>query len=145
MDSKIGKIITIISIVLMGVSALLGLLFYINVITEEPFLLWTYLLVGIGIISILIFSVMNIYSNKKAAKSSLLVLLFVAVLLLISYLLASDEVLMFTGYEEFFKEGGILSPNTFSRIVGTGIYSMYILFVLAFATVIYIEIASFFK
>ncbi|MCK4661680.1 MAG: hypothetical protein KAT68_02345 [Bacteroidales bacterium] len=145
MDSTISRIITIISIVLMGVSALLGLLFYIGVITEEPFIIWAYILVGTGAIAILVFSVMNIFSNKKAAKGSLIGLLFVAVLLFISYLLASDEILIFMGSEQFFEEGGAISPNTFSKLVGTGIYSMYVLFVLAFASAIYVEIASFFK
>ena len=133
---SINKIISIISYVLLGISAILGVLFYGDVITEEPFIIWAYILMGLATAITLIFSVVNIFKSKENAKKSLISILFVGVLLLVSFLLASSSIPHFIGYEDFNITPGV------SKFVGTGLYMTYICGTLAFLSIIYSEISS---
>ena len=60
-------------------------------------------------------------------------------LILISYLMASSEIPTFFGYEKF------NITETSSRMVGTGLISMYLFFVLAVFGILYTEIRGAFK
>ncbi len=131
-----SKILSIISDVLVGVSTLLGILFYANVITENPFIIWAYILLGLAVGLTLFFSIVNVFQSKENAKKSLISILIVGVLVFISYLLASPSIPHFLGYEAFNITHGI------SRFVGTGLYMSYICGTLAFLSVIYSEISS---
>ena len=136
---SINKIVSIISYVLLGISVILGVLFYVHVITEEPFIIWAYILLGLAAAITLIFSVVNIFKSKENAKKSLISILLVGVLLLVSFLLASSSIPHFFGSEDFDITPGV------SKFVGTGLYMTYICGALAFLSVIYSEISSAFK
>ena len=133
---SINKIVSIISYVLIGISVILGVLFYGEVITEEPFIIWAYILLGLATAITLIFSVVNIFQSKENAKKSLVSIIVIGVLLLISFLLASPSIPHFFGYEEFNITHGV------SRFVGTGLYMTYICGALAVLSIIYSEISS---
>ncbi|MCK5823039.1 MAG: hypothetical protein KAG95_03485 [Bacteroidales bacterium] len=131
-----NKIVSIVSYFLLGLSALLGVLFYAHVITEEPFIIWAYILLGLAVAITLIFSIANIFQSKENAKKSLIFILIAGVLLLISFLLASSSIPHFLGYEAFDITPGV------SKFVGTGLYMTYICGALAFLSIIYSEISS---
>lgn len=133
---SISKIVSIISYILVGISAIFGVLFYANVITENSFIIWAYILLGLATSITLIFAIINIFKSKENAKKSLISLLIVAVLVFVSYLLASPSIPHFLGYEEFNITPGV------SRFVGTGLYMTYISGILAFLSIIYSEISS---
>lgn len=145
MDSAITRYISILLYVLLGISALLGALFYTEVITENLFLVWTYILFGIAAVATLIFSIAGLFISSKAAKRSLVSIGIIAVIVLLGYILASGEILTFIGYEKFFYEDNSMDPNVFSRLVGTGLYTMYIFGIVAILSMIYSEVSKLFR
>ena len=152
MDNKIIKIISIILYVLMGVSIVLVALFYFGKVVpgtegtnmEEPvitgkILVWAAILVIITAGLALIFPIINLVTNIKSAKRGLFILLGVAVLIFIAYTLASNEVLSIPGYNGTDNIPGIL------KLAGTGLFTTYILAGLAVLSILYSEIANYFK
>ena len=152
MDNKIRKIISIILYVLMGVSIVLVALFYFGKVVpgtegtnmEEPvitgkILVWAAILVIITAGLALIFPIINLVTNIKSAKKGLFTLLGVAVLIFIAYTLASNEVLSIPGYNGTDNIPGIL------KLAGTGLFTTYILAGLAVLSILYSEIANYFK
>ncbi|MBE9466965.1 MAG: hypothetical protein IMY72_01435 [Bacteroidetes bacterium] len=133
---SINKIVSIISYVLMGISVILGVLFFGDVITENPFIIWAYILLGLAVAITLIFSVVNIFKSKENAKKSLISILLAGVLLLISFFLASSSIPHFFGWETFDITPGV------SRFVGTGLYMTYICGAIAVLSIIYSEISA---
>jgi len=98
-----------------------------------------YALFGITAVIAVGFPVVYMILNTKTAKNTLIGLAFLAVVVLVSYLLASDKVMTIVGYT-----GTDNNPETLKQ-VGTGLYTTYILFGLAFLTILYTEISSSFK
>jgi magnesium-transporting ATPase (P-type) len=145
MSSAITKYISILFYVLMGISALLGALFYLDLTSENLFLIWTYILFGGAAIATFIFSIVGLFMNQKAAKRSLVSFGIVAVIILVGYILASGEILTFSGYEEFFYENNSMDPNVFSKLVGTSLYTMYIFGIVAIVSMFYSEISKLFR
>lgn len=142
MNNAITKYI---SIALLGISAVMAALFFLDMITENPYIIWTYILAGIAVVFSIAFSIARIFTSKKAARSSLISLGIVAVIILLGYVLASGEILTFSGYEEFYYEDNSMDPHVFSKLVGTGIYMMYIFGIVAIVSMIYSEISKIFK
>ena len=152
MSSKLTRIINIILWALLGISLVLFVLFYMGsavpgtegtnmyepTITETT-LNWAYIMLFIAIALTIGFSVVNLITNPKALKRSLFILLGVGVLLVISYYLASDEVLSMPGYE-----GSENVPKTL-KFAGTGLYLTYILAGIATLSILYSEVAKYFK
>jgi len=145
MDSAVTRYISILLYVLMGISALLGALFYTEIITENLFLVWTYVLLGIAAVTTLIFSFAGIFMSKRAAKRSLLSIGIIAVIILLGYILGSGEIPVFIGYEKFFYEDNSMDPHVFSRLVDTGLYTMYIFGIVAILSMIYSEVSKIFR
>jgi multisubunit Na+/H+ antiporter MnhF subunit len=145
MSGSITRFISILLYSMMGISALLAILFYVGAITEEPFLVWAYILFGIAALTTISFAFAGIFATKKAAKSSLIYLGVVVAIILLGYILASGEILTFSGHEEFFYENNSMDPHVFSRIVGTAIYTMYIFGIVAVVSMLYSEVSKLFK
>jgi len=152
MSGKLKTIINIILWVLIGISLIFVILFYFGKVVpgtegtnlEEPVitdlaLRWSYVMALIATLATLGFSLLNLILNPKALKQSLLVLLGAIILLVVSYFLASSQILTMTGYE-----GSDNNPETL-KIVGTGLYATYILLAMAFVTIAYVEIVKYFK
>jgi len=152
MSGRLKTIINIILWVLIGISLIILIFFYFGKVVpgtkgtnmEEPVitdlaLRWSYFMALIATLATLGFSLMNLILNPKALKQTLFVLLGTIVLVVVSYLLASNQVLTITGYE-----GTDNNPETL-KIVGTGLYATYILAGLALLSIAYVEIAKYFK
>jgi hypothetical protein len=136
----------------LGVSVVLAVLFYLGKVVpgtegtnmEEPvitevFLKWTYVMaVGAAVVTLL-FSIVNLILNPKGLRQAIIGIVGLAVLLVASYFLASDEILNMPGYDGTGNEPGTL------KFAGTELYLTYILAGLAVLSIVYSEIAKFFK
>jgi len=132
------RIVSILFFVLFGVSALLGIIFMVN-LDENMLLVWAYVL-SIGAIgTVVVFGLMNMFSDKKNIITSLLVMGGFAVLVGISYALASDVIPLDAAQKPF----DITSVT--SQWSGATLYLLYILLGLSFISLIYTEIRGAFK
>ncbi len=134
-----SKIISILSYVLLGLSALFFLLFWFDVIDVNIFIIWSYILFGIAAVSAIAFPLISLILNPKKAVRSLISVGVIGVLALISYLIASDSIPHFLGAQKF-----DISATT-SRLVGTGLWAMYILGIIAVLSILYTEVSKIFK
>ncbi|MBT4478904.1 MAG: hypothetical protein HOC66_05800 [Flavobacteriales bacterium] len=95
----------------------------------------TIVMLSIAAIVIIVFSVIQMVNNKKAATKTLLTVGGLLLILGLSYyVLSSDEVL--SSYQKY----GI--DNITSKIVGMGIWSFYILSIIAIGSIIISEISN---
>jgi hypothetical protein len=149
---KLAKIVSYILYALMIISVILAVLFYFGRVVpgtegtnfEEPnitktILLWAGILAGITALLSLVFPVINMVTNPKAAKKTLFTLIGVAVLIFVAWLLASDAVLDMPHYEGKDNVPSIL------KFAGTGLFTTYILAGLAVLSILYSEIVKYFK
>ena len=147
-----SKLLQIILIGLMAVSAILVVLFYAGGIIPEtadsiypepkftqPILMWAYILGIIAAIAAIGFPIINMISNPASAKKTLLPLLAIGVVVLIAYVLASDEVLDILGYQGTDNVPGRL------KFSGMMIITTYFLAGLAVVSILYSEIANLLK
>lgn len=142
-----SKILRIVLIVLLAISALLTMLFYAGGedISGQPvytniFLLWAVILTGITVGVTVIFPVIQMITNPKNAKKGLLGVVAIVVVIAIAYGLSSSEVL------------GIRNPDLVKydvpstlKYAGTMINSIYVLAIIAFVAVLYTEVVKAFK
>ena len=95
----------------------------------------TVIMLAVATFVIVSFSVKNMITNSKAAKKTLLTGLGLIAVLLLSYFgLASDEVLM--SYQKY-----NISAAT-SNLVGMGLWSFYILSIIAVASIVITELSK---
>lgn len=103
-------------------------------------LVWAYILVFITVIIALVFSIGFMFSNTKTLIRGLLILVGAAILVGVAYSLASDEALRIIGYE-----GTDNKDPQVLKLVGMGLISMYFVLGLILLTILYSEIAKYFK
>ncbi|NOQ23982.1 MAG: hypothetical protein GQ564_01355 [Bacteroidales bacterium] len=143
-----NKILRIGLIVLFAVSALLTLLFYaggeeINGVTPkftELFIIWAYILTGIAVGFTVLFPVIQMITNPKNAKKGLVGIVALAVIIVIAYALASDEILNINNVE--LAKYNV--PSTL-KYAGMMLYSVYVLAFIAIASMLYSEVSKIFK
>lgn len=98
----------------------------------------TYLLIGICVLGILGFSVMNIAKNPGGAKSALVGIGALALIFIITYV-SSDG----SDATTVFAEEGI--TETTSKRVGMGLGTFYVLTAVAILSIIYVEVSRLFS
>lgn len=142
MSNSMSKIFSIVQIVLLLLSALaFALYFFSGSISEDLFIGWSYVLLGIALVSAVLFSVVNVFMNFKSAIKSVLGIVILIVIVGIAYLLASDHVFSWQGMDKLnFEVTGELMKNT-----GTGIITMYLLLGIAVVAAVFSEIIKIFK
>ena len=97
----------------------------------------TYIMIGFGAIIAIGFGIKKMLSNTQNTKKTLFTLGGLITILVISYLMASDEVVKsFEKYE---------ITSSVSKQVGMGLVSFYILIFGAIAAVLYSEISNVFS
>jgi hypothetical protein len=125
---------------LIGISALISLLFFFTeAVGENFFIIWTYILTGIATGATVIFSILYFISHPKDAKGALIGFGAMLVVVLLAWLFASDSIPQFLGAEKFEITG------TMSRTVGATLWAVYILIVVAIVGILYSETARAFK
>jgi predicted MFS family arabinose efflux permease len=143
------KIINIVFYLLLIVSAVIAGFFYLGGTIEiggedvpkvtETALNWTYLLFGLAIFSLIVFSIIQIIQKpKKAIKTFISIGIFL-IIILIAYSSASAEILTLVGYKGEFNEPVSLKWS------GTGLITMYIFLGLAILSILYTEVGKYFR
>jgi hypothetical protein len=150
---KFAKITTIMLWVILGITIFLviSLLSNLNENVSDPGmdtwvnanLYWAYVLFGVSIAAALLMEAANAATDKKAAKSALVAILFMGSVVGISYLLADSEIPKFYGVEKFI-ENGTLTVNV-SKWIGTGLIATYILSAISVLGIIWSSISRIFK
>lgn len=135
--------------VLMGISVILIALLYLGGdvpgtegVTPEPkitdtIIKFSYFLFIIAAGLAIVFLFTQLFTNPALLKRSAIVIVLIAVIYLIARGMASDELLDMKGYDDNV-------PNTLKN-VGTGLISTYILIGITVFSMLYSEIAKFFK
>ncbi len=162
MKDKLASILNILLVLLLAVSAVLLVVFYygtslyssdaefaeqISVLgwRLDAYLNWSFILIAIAAIAAIGFPIINMVTNPASSKKTLLIVGLMAVVVVVSYVLANGDIFEFPGYKKFFYEDITMDPHTFSRYVGTGLWTMYILGAVSVLSMIYVEVAKFFK
>jgi hypothetical protein len=150
MSTKIIKYLNIGLGIMLGISVILILNLLTNM--DDPTKLassldgnfyWCYLLLGIGTVSILIYSLVQTFSSIEDAKKSLLPVGGLLVVFLFAYIMSSSEMPQFYGAQKLIEDG-TLTPKV-SKYVDTGLYSVYILSIVSVISLIYSSLARFWK
>jgi TRAP-type C4-dicarboxylate transport system permease small subunit len=132
---KLEKVLSIVLWVLLAVSAVLIVSMMTNISENEAdptmgawintTLTWSYILLGIGAVIAIVFALKNTFTDKEAGKKGLITLVFGAVVVVISYALASDAIPQFFGVEKFVEDGTL--TNSVSKWIGTTLIASYVL------------------
>jgi len=133
---KLSKLTSYVMYVLLGLSVLLTVLFFLDAISEEPMLYLAYIYLGIITVIALGFPIIYLISNPKGAINVIIGLAFIGIIVLVSYFLASDQVMHITGYSGPDNVQGTL------KAAGTGLYTTYFLFFFAILAILYSEISG---
>jgi len=141
---KIGKIVTIVLWVLLIISSVLIISLMVNINEEvktDPTmgtwvnsnLVWAYILIAFGAGVAIIAGLFHTVTDKKAAKGGIISLVFLGVVALVSYLLASPEIPQFIGVDKFINDGTL--TESVAKMVDAGLYATYILLAIAILSI----------
>lgn len=156
MSDTTSKILRIVLAILLAVSFAVTIWFYLTASDIESgldaekkielfgpvleyFLVWTYGLFFAAAGGTVFFSIFQIITNPKGAVSSILPMAGFVIILIVSWVLSSDEVLYMPNYT-----GPGNDPATM-KWSGAGLISMYILFALAMLAIVYSEVSKMLK
>jgi hypothetical protein len=142
-----SKILRIVLIVLMALSAFICVLFYVGgeSAPDQPtftnlYIVWAYVLTGLAVGFTVIFPIIQMITNPKNAKKGLMGILALGAVILVSYLLSSGDLL------------GIIDPELIEydvpstlKYAGTMLYTNYVLAGLAIVAMVYSEISKVLK
>jgi hypothetical protein len=133
------RIVNILFISIFALSILLGVVFMVN-LNENMLLIWTYALTVVAVGLLVVFGLANMFKSKKSIITSLIMLGVTAVLVGISYVLASDALVLDVN-------GDVIGDitNLGSKWSGATLYLLYILLGLSFISLIFAEIRGAFK
>jgi hypothetical protein len=130
MKDSIAKITKWILYVLLAMSAISGLFFYINLMSLDLFINIGIFILIIGILIMIISPVYGFITNPQNMKILLVSLLLGVVILVISYLISGNE--LSSNYLEQYN-----TTANDSRIIGMGLIATYIMFALSLLTFLY--------
>ena len=137
MFENLTKTLSLVLYVLLGISVLLSVLFFAEMISESSLIIWAYILVVIATLAAVLFPVVYLVQNLNKAKTALLSLAGLLVVIGISYLLASGEVLH--SYEKYSIDEAV------SKNVGTGLIAMYMLGFGSIGSILFFGVYGIFK
>lgn len=135
MDNKLYRIILI---ALLGLSAVLSVLFFVGAVSEGLLITWCYILFGIATLAAIVFPILNMVQNPKGAKNALIGVVALVVVFGLGYALA--------GSEEFFThDGNLLADAATSKKSEAGLIAFYIMGAAAIGAVVYAEVSKMLK
>ena len=106
-------------------------------------LIWAYILVAFGAGVAIIASLLHMFTDKKAARNGIISIVFLGVVGVIAYLLASPEIPQFIGVDKFINDGTL--NEKVAKLVDTGLYATYILLALAILSIAFSSVTRLFK
>lgn len=133
-----SKILRIFLGVLLAISALLAVLFYVDVISDDVLIYWGYFLVIFTAVITILFPLAFLILNPKNSVKIFIALGLMVVVAIIAYTLAE------VGMTDHKIEKLGTSAET-AKYVGAGLIFTYILAALAFLSIIYASISKLFK
>jgi hypothetical protein len=151
---KAGKIVTIVLWVLLIVSAVLIVSMMVNIDEAnetDPTMLswvntnviWAYILVVFAAAVAILAGLVHMVTDKKAAKQGIISIVFLGVVILVAFLLASPEIPQFIGVDKFINDGTI--NEKIVKMVDTGLYATYLLLGLAVLSILFTSVSRLFK
>jgi hypothetical protein len=150
---KTGKIVTIILWALLIVSAVLIVSLMVNISENDldptmgswinTNIVWAYILVALGAGVAILAGLFHTVTDKKAARSGIIALVFMGAVVLVSYLIASPEIPQFLGVDKFINDGTL--NESVAKMVDTGLYATYILLALAILSIALSPVVRLFK
>lgn len=139
--------------IIMGITAILAISFITNISSDndnpemrswlDTNLIWTYILLILSLVLLVFFGIKEMLTSFKESKKGMLSILIIAAIVLVSYLIASDEIPKFLGSDKFVEQG-VLTPSV-SKWVDTGLYTTYVFFALSILAFIYSSLTRFFR
>lgn len=162
MKDKLSKILNNFLILLMLISAVLTVLFYVGTrqLSSEAefseqiavlgpkldlFLNWSIILSFATAIAAILFPIYTMITDPKNSKKTLIMVGSMALIILIAYVVSSDAIPIFNGYEKFFYADPTMDPNQFSKYVDAGLWTMYLLAGISLLSIVYYEVAKLLK
>lgn len=133
-----NKLFNYILIGLLGLSAVLCVLFFAGVITEGLIITWCYILLGVAAITAVVFPILQMAQNPADAKNALIGVVALATIFTVGYLMAGDEIYVN-------KSGETYADALTSKMSEAGLIAFYILGAIAIGTIIYTEVSKSFK
>ena len=133
-----NKLFSTILIALLGLSAVLSILFFAGVVSEGLLITWCYILLAIAAVTAVVFPVITMAQNPKGAKNALIGVVALVVVVGISYALAGSE-------EYFTLDGVLLADASTSKQSGAGLIAFYIMGAGAIGAVIFAEVSKMLK
>ncbi|MBN1924280.1 MAG: hypothetical protein JW798_00465 [Prolixibacteraceae bacterium] len=151
---KIRKFTTITLWVLMVISIVIFVYMFVSIDSETNpgekarnlmalNINWAIFLFAIAAVVAIVFAISQMFSGKAKALRALGTIVLFAIIVGLSYIMATSEIPQFFGVEKFVASG-TLTP-AISRWIGTGLYATYILFAGAFLSIIGFGAVSIFK
>jgi hypothetical protein len=137
--SKLKRISSYLLYGIIAVSLVIFVLYFIGTITEGTMLVWSYILVAVSALTSVLFPLAFLIMNPKKAKSALLGIVALLLIIGIAYVTADSTIPKFVGSEAFNITEGL------SKNIGMAFSSIYILFAVAVAVILYSEISKYFK
>ena len=138
MSDKIAKIVQWFLYALMIISALLGILFYVDIVGVDLLLNWGYVLLVLIIAVTLTSAVMGLARNPKGSFKFLVMLAVVIIVGVVSYAMSSNT------YSATELEKLNITAST-SRMVGAGLFITYFLGIVAILSIVYATVSRMFK
>jgi hypothetical protein len=133
-----SKILRIFLAVLLAISALLALLFYIDAISDDVLIYWGYFLVIFTAVITILFPLAFLILNPKNSIKIFIGIGLMVVIAIIAYSLAT------VGFTDLQLEKLGISSGT-AKYVGAGLIFTYILAALTVLSIIYASISRIFK
>ncbi|HMM10999.1 MAG TPA: hypothetical protein PKE03_02775 [Bacteroidales bacterium] len=138
MTDKITKYASLVLYLLMAVSAVLSVLFYMGTIESDTLLRWGYILIIAGVIIALASPIIGFISNPKGVVKLLLTLGLAALIAIVSYSFSGNT------FSDVKLQTLNITAET-SRWVGMGMLFTYILAVISLLTILYSSVIKIFK
>lgn len=133
-----NKLYSILLTSLLGLSALISVLFFLEVISEGILITLCYAFFGIATITAIAFPIVFMVQNPKGAKNALFGIIALLLVFGLGYALSSSE--------EFFTVNGVKLANaTASRYSEAGLIAFYIIGASSIIAVVYAEVTKLFK
>ena len=132
------KQLSILKYVLLGVSFLTVLLFFVGATDVDLMLRWAYVLLGIAVVLTIVFPVLNIIHNPQGTKRSMIGLAIVVVVLGLAFMLGSDAPVPNSA-------GGQFDDSLLLKLSDTGLYATYAAMAAAIVAAVAGEISNIFK
>lgn len=151
--SKTGKYVSIFMWVLVIITAILAISLVANLSDNDADLAmnswvstnltWAYILMIFSVVILVGFALYQMATNFQDAKKGLMAMAFMGVVVLISYIMASDAMPTFFGAQKFIDDGTV-TPSVM-KWVDTGLIATYIVFGISVVSILYASVSRLIK